>query len=224
MPQAAFARLKREERRRGEKVLLDSLGVKTKEEAKALLDKVRAAPSATPTPASATPATPGTVPTAPVTPEALTDTGRLEQRLRHIERQNKLLKASTSASEAGFKLQVEAVRCGIVDPEYALVLARRHLQGKDEAALRAFNPKAFFEGLKNTNPALFQAPLTVPAGQATAGVPVAVESLSNGKPAAAQAPTPGVPNGKSKDVRSMSREELSDYYRKLGLKDPTIGS
>lgn len=81
-------------------------------------------------------------------------------------------------AQARTELTLSAARVGVQDTDYAMVLLNRHAAKLSAEELAKFDHKAFFEGLKDTHPALFgTAPGKITTGPA--GGPPAKESSND---------------------------------------------
>jgi len=111
-------------------------------------------------------------------------------------------------------LIVTAMRAGVNDTDYALVLLQRHLASLDEKAVKEFDEAAWFGTLKKTHPAVFEIP-AVPAETAPNGTapptPEAGDTLA------------GAGAGSRVDTKGMSAEEFSAYMTAKGYTRPGYG-
>src|SRR5260221_7215757 len=122
------------------------------------------------------------------------------------------------AREAEHELKLAAVRAGIRDPDYAVVLCQRHAQSlSTEQQQEAFDEAEFFgTTLRKTHPYLYGVeerpahtdPSTAPGERGAPPRPA--------KPAAA-------PAGDKKDARTMSQQEYQATLDKYGLTNPSLG-
>lgn len=92
-------------------------------------------------------------------------TGRLE-----LTHKAKRLQAELDALQARSALEKTAIRGGVKDVDYALVLLQRHLEGArlTDDQLEEFDYTAFFEGLRKSHPYVFGEQVR-PANSGTGG-------------------------------------------------------
>jgi hypothetical protein len=129
---------------------------------------------------------------------------------RRETRKREKLQAEKDKLEADFELRVAALKQGIVDPEYAVVLLHRHVGALEGEAAEKFDSGAFFEGLRETHPHLYgemtKKATTGPGpGQKTGLKPGEVQKKTGA-------------NGKV-DVKNMDPGEFRAHLKKLGV-DP----
>ncbi len=128
---------------------------------------------------------------------------------RALARENRKLKRRADAAEARVALERIAVGVGIKDPDYAVTLMTRHLEGKPSTEVDDFDHKKFFENLRGTHPYIFGDATTVPLNTGTGG----------------GAPPPPAPGPIVKklgedgqlDVKKMTSPEYAEHLRKRGI-------
>jgi len=223
MPSAAIAKMRREEREKGKRALqaeLDASAKKLGFESHAAL--VAAAEAAKKAP----PAKPQTQarPQQRVVPAARVEKDKAVREAEIIkarraaavaEKRLRRERRATQKLQAEYALREAAVRSGISDPEFALHLLRKQMQGKTQQELAGFDESKFFAGLRDTHAYLF-------------GVTVQPATTSPGKKGeAAAAPAPkgleAPPAPTTPDARKMSREEYNEHLAKLGIRNPAMG-
>lgn len=133
----------------------------------------------------------------------------LARKLAHEAQQRRALQQALDAKDAEMSLREVAVAKGIRDIDYAVRLLTRHLEGKEEAELQAFDEGKFFDDLRSTHPYLF-GEVTKPATTGT-GTGNAPPPPKPGTAAQTQAQSGQV------DARKMTREEYNEHLRKKGL-------
>lgn len=139
------------------------------------------------------------------------------------EKEARELRRELDAKEAEMELKISAIQIGITDPDYALVLLKRHLSGRPSEELAAFNERSFFAGLRKTHPILFNE-ATAPANTGTGGS--ATEDRTETKPGAPGPKTNTAPQGNGAgalDARRMTTEELNKLLQSRGLQNPNGG-
>lgn len=133
----------------------------------------------------------------------------LAQRMQKEAALRKKAQLERDALEAEMAVRVAAATVGIRDPDYAMRLMAKELQGKDEKFLTEFDEAKYFSGLRQTHPYLFgetTKPATTGNGAGTSpGAP---------NPGAAQE---GAAQGGKVDARKMSREEYLKHIQSRGL-------
>lgn len=240
LPTAALKRIKDEQRQRGERAALASFESKVKAAGFAGLDDLLATASewkrtgAGKGKAAPPPERPGREPEAErrgAGDERPRDGFRTEGERRHVEREvrrlreererlvgqardererRRALQQQLDAKEAEIALRELAVRAGVRDVDYALRLAQRELEGKDEKAIEAFDEAKFFEGLHETHPYLF--------GEVTR--PATTGTGAGTNPPAAPKIAAATGKGPMEDARKLSREEYAAFLRSQGLELP----
>lgn len=136
------------------------------------------------------------------------------QRIK-AERSAKASQARLDAEQGRMSLERVATKNGIVDPDYAITLLTRHLEGKSEEELRTFDEAAYFNGLRKTHSYLF-GETTVPASTGIGG---------NGSPHAPKPHEVTQQNGQNGalDARTMTQEQYEKHLRSKGLTPPQLG-
>lgn len=219
IPQSAFAKLKEEQRRRGQREAREELEAKFKAHGFGSLDEALAALTRNgQTAAKATPERAQPEQRQPVR-EATTDDRQLRKMQQERERlakeyakeqtQRRKLQRQLEAKEAEMTLREAAVSHGVRDVDYALRLLQRELDGKSEADLQGFNEAEFFgKKLRSSHPYLF-GEMVIPA---TTGTGVS----------AAPAPTAGAVQAATGsagkfDARKATPAEMQAELRRRGL-------
>lgn len=125
------------------------------------------------------------------------------------ERKRRDMRKKLEDRETEMALREAAISAGVRDVDYAVRLLTRHVEGKDEAALKGFDEAKYFEGLRESHPYLF-------------GETVRPATTGTGAGAAPAAPKPGqataaaAQNGQI-DARKMNQKEFEEHLRKRGL-------
>ena len=227
LPSSSFAKLKEEQRQRGKREAITELESKFKAAGFGSLDEAIAAMAA----ARSAPA-PKAAPVQKAeqvesveeqTPVAKTGNANADRQLARLARereqfakrfaqeqaQRRKLQRTLEAKEAEFALRETAVSKGIKDVDYALRLLTRELEGKDEAALAAFDEAKFFDNLRAERPYLF-GEMVIPAttGTGVGGAPVAPKA---GTVQQAQGAAGKI------DARSMKGEDFAQLLRQRGF-------
>lgn len=133
----------------------------------------------------------------------------LKRRLRASEEGRKEALKLADSRDAEMELRTAALMAGIKDPEFAIRLLTRELQGKTEEDLAKFDEGKFFEGLRSTRPYLF-------------GEVVKPATTGNGAGGAPPTPKPGDATqgnvqANQVDARKMSKEEFMKHLQARGL-------
>ena len=238
IPHSAMARIKTEERERGRAEALASLaqqaGFESMNDLAAALASLKSGGRSAPREETEQPRRPQT-PQAPAPNEdanelievknARRELARYERNLEKLQRERDeltqrysaeqqarmQLQEALDAKEAEATLRETAVGLGVKDVDYALRLLTRELEGKDEAAMAAFDERAFFDGLRKTKPYLFgETVLPATTGPGAGAAPPA--------PKPGQVQTDNARNGHL-DARKMNGQEFNELLRKRGL-DP----
>jgi len=131
------------------------------------------------------------------------------KRYSQEQAQRRRLQRQLEAKEAEMALRETAVGKGVRDVDYSLRLLQRELEGKDDAALAAFDEAKFFDTLRSSHPYLF-GETVVPATTGT-GVGSAPSAPKAGAVTQAQGQA-----GKA-DARSISSDEFQKLLRARGL-------
>jgi hypothetical protein len=137
------------------------------------------------------------------------------RKAQNEERKRRQVEKERDAAEARRHLERVAMGAGIHADhvDFAVHSLERHLQNlpedqRTEAALSAFDEKAYFEGMRGTQPYLFgvqQIPATTGTGP------------SNAQPPRPPRVSQSAAQGNVVDAMTMSREEFAEHKRKLGL-------
>jgi hypothetical protein len=134
-----------------------------------------------------------------------------QRKAAESDRRTREIRRKLEAKEAEIALHDAAYAVGIKDVDYAQRLLTRHVAGLDEKALKSFDERAFFEGLREARPYLF-GEIVRPATTGTgAGAPPSRQPGTVAKDAAAS---------KQIDATKMTREEYAEHIRKLGFDAP----
>lgn len=141
-----------------------------------------------------------------------------DNQLRELNRQYKAEQRKSKQYEeekeqilAEHELNLKAARAGIEDPEYAVRLLMKEVQGLSEEELEKFDEDKWFrETLREKKPALFA---DAPAKPATTGAPVSGKTASPAKVLQEQA------KGARRHAREMDASEFEAAKRKYGI-DP----
>jgi len=131
-----------------------------------------------------------------------------QQAARQAQLEAKTERRRREALEAERELERTAWKVGVRDTDYAIRLLTRHLQGKSEDDLKAFDEEKFFSGLRETHPYLFgevQKPATTGTGGTLPPPP---------KPGDAAR---GAAAGAKVDASKMTKEEFRAHLAKRGL-------
>jgi hypothetical protein len=118
--------------------------------------------------------------------------------------------------EARANLERIAASCGIVKLGQAIYLYTEHCQGKTVEELDKMDETAFFNGLRQTDPYLFNE-VTVPA---TTGTAPAIPGSHAPRPAAAAA---AAGSAGRVNTLNMTKQEWAEYKRKQGLTGSSAG-
>jgi hypothetical protein len=241
---SAFKRIKDKERRRGREDALKELDGAAQaagfRDAASAFEAIRGmggapAPQPQPAPQRRQEARPGQSPEAPVPPAqpgkhgSRKDWERYERQRQQFERdrasyrdrvakatqRNRDLQRQIDAQQAEMALRESAVACGVKDVDYSMRLLTRHLEGKSEAEIDAFDEKKFFEELRASKPYLFGETVT-PANTGNGGAAPGGSAPQPGATTTAATTTAQV------DARKMSREEFQNRLKKMGLNPPTV--
>lgn len=135
--------------------------------------------------------------------------GEMSKKARTEERRRKDVQRSKDALEARIALERVAIQKGIKDPEYAIHLYTKHIEGKTDEELAKLDESAFFDGLRTSHAYLF-GETTVPATTGTGG---------NNPPAP---PKPGnaaanaAANGQV-DAMKMDRKQYEEHLKKRNI-------
>ena len=133
-----------------------------------------------------------------------------EKRRRGTQRQ-------LAAKEAEMELREVAIQSGIKDVDYSIRLLTRHLSGKTEDDLAAFDEKSFFTGLREDRPYLF--------GESVMPANTGSTLADSGNEPSAPGPdqTQKVEAESSQfDARKATGEEIATRYKQLGLRQPLV--
>lgn len=152
-----------------------------------------------------------------------------------LEKANRLLRRDLAAREGEFELHKAALRAGILreeDSDYAMHLLKRHLGGLDEAGADAFDPDAFFAGLKKSNPYLFgvqqvagsNTPGSAPGVTTPATLAAAQAARAGAPPAPTKEHTQEASATKRFDAMNATEEEFQTYARSKGWRLPHSGT
>lgn len=226
IPQSAFAKLKEEQRRRGEREAMAALEAKFKAAGFGSLDEaLAAAAAARHQPAKAQPQQSRQV-KAPeagqyqastrdgaIDPRQLKklqqERERLAKQYAQEQAQRRKLQRQLEAKEAEMTLREAAVAHGVRDVDYALRLLQRELDGKSEAELASFNETEFFgKKLRGSHPYLF-GETVMPATTGTGATGPAAPKAAEVQTATGQA-------GQF-DARKATAEEFQKELRRRGL-------
>lgn len=131
------------------------------------------------------------------------------KRYAQEQAQRRKLQRTLEAKEAEMALREAAVGKGVKDVDYSLRLLQRELEGKDDAALAAFDEGKFFDNLRSSHPYLF-GETVVPATTGT-GVGAAPAAPKAGTVQQAQGAAGAI------DARKMSQDEFQKLIRARGL-------
>lgn len=154
--------------------------------------------------------------------QLLEDRKKLNRARAHEERQRKALQGKLDAQEAEHELRFAAVRAGVDDVDYAVVLLRRQLIGKTEEELAQFDEGAFFnQELKKSHPYLYKSG-TREANSSPAPDGVAGKDDGAPTPAAPTAQPDGAQDSQV-DARKLSNDAYAQLLRKRGLTHPAVG-
>ena len=224
IPQSAFAKLKEEQRKRGQREAFEQLEAKFKAHGFGSLDEALAAVAAARQPAKAAPQQ-RTQPAplqasqyqtqrdAPVDSRQLKklqqERERLAKQFAAEQAQRRKLQRALEAKEAEMSLREAAVAHGVRDVDYALRLLQRELDGKTEEQLTSFNEADFFgKKLRSSHPYLF--------GETV--VPATTGTGANG-PTAPRAEMVQAQQGMAGqfDARKATSEEFQAELRRMGL-------
>jgi hypothetical protein len=227
LPSASFAKLKQEQRERGKREAITELESKFKaagfgslDEAIAAMAEARKAPAPKAAPVAKAEPVESVEETTPV---AKTGNANADRQLARLARereqfakrfsqeqaQRRKLQRTLEAKEAEFALRETAVSNGVKDVDYALRLLTRELEGKDEAALAAFDEGKFFSNLRAERPYLFgETVVNANTGTGVGGAPVAPKA---GTVQQAQGAAGKV------DARSMKGEDFAALLRSRGF-------
>lgn len=105
------------------------------------------------------------------------------------------------------KVRDSLLRMGFVDTEYGVDLAEKHIATLSSEDAKKFDPKAFFEGIKASRPALFDVKVVVPATTGAGGT--APPAPNPGEAAKADATAGKV------DALTMTPEQLRAYETQM---------
>lgn len=142
-----------------------------------------------------------------------------QRRLKMEERKRKELVRTMDQREVEQSIREQAILAGVQDVDFAVELARREARQivnsvppeKVEEALRQFDERKFFAGLRDKRPYLFGEKV-VPATTGTA------EAVGSTTPAPSPAKVvDAAAKGDQTDARKMSREQFAEHLAKLGL-------
>jgi hypothetical protein len=167
----------------------------------------------------ARPATPAAKPPASTADKRAQERWKAErERLNRVNaaetRKRKEAERTADALRAEISLREAAIRAGVNDVEYAMVLVRRELTGKTQDELKVFDESKFFDGLKVTKPVLF----AVENRPANTSPQVKEQPPSAPKPATVVEQNP---ENKPVDVRKMTTAEYKAHLEKRGIRAPT---
>lgn len=200
-------------------------------------DRRQTGTTPTETPAGAT--TTGTTTPTGTTPAAKPNGARREERQnremqerldrerrQRINAEKRAVEAQrdTWAAEANGALQVQALRVGVKDPDYAIELLTRECTAKraelnDDVAydkwLTTFNEEEFFTGLKKTRPYLFEETIV----QATTGT---TKPTGAAPPPGSSQVTQAIANAGQKKASDMTKAEYDADLARRGLKAPSF--
>ena len=222
VPQSAFAKLKEDQRKRGQREAIEQLEAKFKAHGFGSLDEALAAAAASrQQPAKAQPQQmrQQTQPVASEQRDTPLDSRQLQKLQRERERlakqfaqeqaQRRKLQRQLEAKEAEMSLREAAVAHGVRDVDYALRLLQRELDGKTEEQLNAFNEGEFFgKRLRSSHPYLYgETVLPATTGTGATG------------PTAPKADTVQAAQGAAGqfDARKATPAEFQAELRRLGL-------
>ena len=132
----------------------------------------------------------------------------LNRRLKTESDNRKELQRQIDAKEAEMELREKALLVGIRDPEYAIRLITRDLEGKSDDELSKFDETKFFEGLREKHPYLFGETVKPATTGTGAGAPAA--------PKPGDASVASAQNGKV-DATKMKPDEFREFLRRKGL-------
>lgn len=227
LPSASFAKLKQEQRERGKREAITELESKFKaagfgslDEAIAAMAAARSAPAPKSAPAQKAEQVESVEETTPVTKTGNANADRqvarlarereqFAKRFAQEQAQRRKLQRTLEAKEAEFALRETAVSNGVKDVDYALRLLTRELEGKDEAALAAFDESKFFANLRAERPYLFgETVIPATTGTGVGGAPVAPKA---GTVQQAQGAAGKI------DARAMKGEEFAQLLRQRGF-------
>lgn len=133
-----------------------------------------------------------------------------EKRRRGTQRQ-------LAAKEAEMELREVAIQAGIKDVDYSIRLLTRHLSGKTEDDLAAFDEQSFFTGLREDRPYLFGESV-MPANTGSTPADSGTEPAAPGPDQTQQVEA----ESSQFDARKATPEELSARYKELGMNRPLI--
>lgn len=229
LPSATLGKLKAEQRERGKREAMAELEAKFKSAGFSSLDDAIAAMASVRSGGGKT----QQAPTKREEPEAQAsaptsggkgDRRQMERLQREREQfakqfaqeqaQRRRLQRQLEAKEAEMALRETAVVKGVRDVDYALRLLQRDLEGKDEAALAAFDEGKFFDNLRASHPYLY-GETVVPATTGT-GVGAAPSAPKAGTVQQAQGAAG------NKDARSLSQDEFQKLLRARGLSGASL--
>lgn len=228
IPQSAFAKLKEEQRRRGEREAMAALESKFKAAGFGSLDEALAAAAAARQQPAKAQASQQTRPMAKATETSQYSGGsrdgavdprqvrklqqereRLAKQFAAEQAQRRKLQRQLEAKEAEMTLREAAVSHGVRDVDYALRLLQRELDGKSEAELQSFNEAEFFgKKLRGSHPYLF-GETVMPATTGTGATGPAAPKAADVQTAQGQAG--------HFDARKATAEEFQKEMRRRGL-------
>lgn len=137
----------------------------------------------------------------------------IARRMKREASARKQLQRELDARDAEMVLREAAVAAGVKDVDYGVRLLSRHLEGKTEEELKAFDEAAFFQSLKASHPYLFGEKI-VPANTGTGSTVGAPPAPKPGAVQQVQSQSGQV------DVRKMSPREFAAHVASLGLQVP----
>jgi hypothetical protein len=143
---------------------------------------------------------------------------REQHLLRQLARSKRIAKRAVRAqraTEAEMTLRVAATKAGVRDVEYAVHKVKSMAAGFSEEQRLAFNEDEYFaKTLKKESPHLYQAS-SKPAGT--------TPETETPAPASKTPETVTVEKSKDEvvDAKTMTREQLAAYYKRMGLTDPS---
>lgn len=227
IPQSAFAKLKEEQRRRGQREAREELEAKFKAHGFDSLESALAAAAATRQQSAKAQPQQRQAPKAPEPQQYQASTARdgstdprqlrklqqererLAKQFAQEQAQRRKLQRQLEAKEAEMTLREAAVSHGVRDVDYALRLLQRELDGKSEAELQSFNEADFFgKKLRGSHPYLF-GETVMPATTGTGATGPAAPRAGEVQAATGQA-------GQF-DARKATQEEFQRELRRRGL-------
>lgn len=241
LPSSAMAQIKREEREKGRKAVVDEMTARAKRAGFASIEEMekfvvaakrqnKSQPAAQPTKGSAAPTAPTQAASGQTDDRSLRrlqkqhervleETRRINRARALEEKKRKAAERRASALEAEMELRTAAIRAGVRDVDYALEMLRRETAGKSAEDLKTFDEGEYFQKkLRQSHPYLYgidEQPAHTSSAQSGAvrPAPNAPVGVPTSMPAS---------NG-AMDARKLTPDQWNETLRKLGIRHPASG-